>query len=144
MNNKLKELGIIKIIAVLAYIASLVVFFLPISFEWNNVNNNFFVAAGYSANNPMFTMIATIILIIAAIFLIMGKSSQSLIAGLLSIVLFVILLVSIPDKEPRGTIQVILQTGAYISPILAVIGTTCSLISFITERAKNIKTSEEQ
>jgi len=142
MKN-LKDLGTLKLIALSAYVLSLIIFFLPINFQLNDTSNklyNYFIAAGNSENNPMVTMILTALALIISIILILkGKSSNALITGLLSIILFIALLVLIPDKEPRGTITIIqvgIRIGAYISPILATIGTAFSLISFIQERTK--------
>ena len=71
MKN-LKDLGTLKLIALSAYVLSLIIFFLPINFQLNDTSNklyNYFIAAGNSENNPMVTMILTALALIISIIL---------------------------------------------------------------------------
>lgn len=108
MSNKLKA-SILRLGALTAFLLSLVGFFLPISFEWNDYSNyviNWFIAAINCENEPVFLMILTCVtLLVAIIAVLMRKPLSALIDGVLALILFIVLLLLIPDAEPMSTAE---------------------------------------
>ena len=133
--------GKFQIAALSAYILSLVAFFLPISFGWNEYNSseslffhkadvNFFIAAINCQNEPIFAMILTgILLLFSIVLLIAKKTLPALTTSVLCVIIFIVLLVLIPDNDFR-TYTITFNTNAYLAPAMAVIGSIFSFLSY--------------
>ena len=132
--------GKLRIAALGVLCVSLVAFFLPICFEWNSYSNyvvNYFIAAINCHNKPIFASVLTAISIVFAGVLVFTKNHfYAFITGVLNLILFIILLVLIPDKSSHGHTQIAIRAGAYISPVMAVIGSMFSFLTFLKTRKK--------
>ncbi|MDR1422440.1 MAG: hypothetical protein LBI64_06215 [Coriobacteriales bacterium] len=134
--------GKLRFGALLAYLLSLVAFFIPLSFEWNDYGDyvvNYFIGAINAINEPIFVMILTgIVLVLACVLLVTKQSLPASLCGILGLVLFIALLILIPDSEPRSfggdVMQIAIRPGAFISPIAATIGAGFSFLAFLRNR----------
>jgi len=136
--------GKIRLIALAAFIVSLIAFFMPICFEWNKHTDklvNYFIGAINCSSKPIFLMVLTgITLLLSIICLLARKLFSAFVIGIMSLIFFIILLILIPDSEPRGgptlifIIQIGISPGAFFAPVIAAIGTFFSLAGFIYQR----------
>ena len=134
--------GKIRLGAMLAYILSLAAFFAPICFEWNDDSSycgKLFFGAINATNETIFAMILTgLVLVLAIALVITKKPLPAFICGVLSIILFIVLLVLIPDSSPwtsaGSTKQIAIRPGAFLAPVMAAIGAGVSLAGFLLDR----------
>jgi len=145
--------GKIRIGAMIAYIASLVGLFLPISFNYSIINKlrhggilpdiysfNFINAAIDGAdNNHSFTLILTgLAILLAVIFCFRKKTVNALISGALALILFVTLLFLIPFYSNAGhtVFEMTVKPGAFFAPAATLIGIILSFLAVLLNRKR--------
>lgn len=137
--------GKLRLGALAAFLLSVIGFFLPISFEWDDFSNyvvNWFIAVINCKNEPVFLMILTILALLAAVIAVLTRKPLiAFVDGILIIILFVTLLLLVPDAEQQvygGNVikQIAIRLSAFLAPSAAAAGAVVSLAAFLSGRKK--------
>lgn len=135
--------GKLRLGALAAFLLSLIGFFLPISFEWDDFSDyvvNWFIAVINCENEPVFLMILTILALLAAgIAVLTQKPLIAFVDVILIVILFVTLLLLVPDAEQQvygGNVikQIAIRPCAFFAPSAAAAGAIVSLTAFLSGR----------
>ena len=126
-----------------ALLLSVIGFFLPISFAWDDFSNyvvNWFIAVINCENEPVFLKILTFLALLAAVIaVVIRKLLIIFIYGILVVILFVTLLILVPDAKQQVydanvVRQIAIHPDTYFAPSAATAGAVVSLVAFLSGR----------